>query len=117
DPERQRQPGDRPPLRRRRRPGGDRDRPRRADGAGRAGGGPLALSAARRPSPVELRGMKPPTKALKALAPVLALLALALALAACGEKSETGGEERQQLSLTLDFYPNPDHAGIYMAQK
>ncbi len=46
-----------------------------------------------------------------------ALIALALGLAACGEKSDdaTGGAE--PLSLTLDFYPNPDHAGIYMAQK
>jgi putative hydroxymethylpyrimidine transport system substrate-binding protein len=44
-------------------------------------------------------------------------VAAALTLAACGEKSETGGTERQSLSLTLDFYPNPDHAGIYMAQK
>jgi putative hydroxymethylpyrimidine transport system substrate-binding protein len=47
----------------------------------------------------------------------LAVLALALALAACGEKSEEGKAERQPFSLTLDFYPNPDHAGIYMAQK
>jgi putative hydroxymethylpyrimidine transport system substrate-binding protein len=47
----------------------------------------------------------------------LAVLLLALALAACGEKSEEGSTERQPLSLTLDFYPNPDHAGIYMAQK
>ena len=47
----------------------------------------------------------------------VALLALALGLAACGEKSEDGGGEREPLSLTLDFYPNPDHAGIYMAQK
>ncbi|HXQ88699.1 MAG TPA: ABC transporter substrate-binding protein, partial [Solirubrobacterales bacterium] len=47
----------------------------------------------------------------------LAVLALALTLAACGEKSEEGGSEREGLSLTLDFYPNPDHAGIYMAQK
>src|ERR1700712_2492402 len=47
----------------------------------------------------------------------IALLALALGLTACGEKSDdaTGGAE--PLSLTLDFYPNPDHAGIYMAQK
>lgn len=47
----------------------------------------------------------------------LAVLALALALAACGEKSEEGGAEREAFGLTLDFYPNPDHAGIYMAEK
>jgi putative hydroxymethylpyrimidine transport system substrate-binding protein len=47
----------------------------------------------------------------------LAVLIFALALAACGEKSEESGGERQSFSLTLDFYPNPDHAGIYMAQK
>lgn len=47
----------------------------------------------------------------------LAVLTLTLALAACGAKSEEGGGERENLSLTLDFYPNPDHAGIYMAQK
>ncbi|HEY6731252.1 MAG TPA: ABC transporter substrate-binding protein [Solirubrobacterales bacterium] len=51
--------------------------------------------------------------------PALALvvLAIALVLAACGEKSEEGGDERESFNLTLDFYPNPDHAGIYMAQK
>jgi putative hydroxymethylpyrimidine transport system substrate-binding protein len=49
----------------------------------------------------------------------VALLALLLALvfSACGEKSESETSERQPLTLTLDFYPNPDHAGIYMAQK
>jgi putative hydroxymethylpyrimidine transport system substrate-binding protein len=47
----------------------------------------------------------------------LAVLMLTLALAACGEKSEDASGERQDFSLTLDFYPNPDHAGIYMAQK
>ncbi|HEX7279174.1 MAG TPA: ABC transporter substrate-binding protein [Solirubrobacterales bacterium] len=52
-----------------------------------------------------------------AIVATIALLALALGLAACGEKSEDGGTEAQPLSLTLDFYPNPDHAGIYMAQK
>ncbi len=52
-----------------------------------------------------------------AIAVAVALLALALALAACGEKSEGGGAEAQPLDLTLDFYPNPDHAGIYMAEK
>jgi putative hydroxymethylpyrimidine transport system substrate-binding protein len=54
---------------------------------------------------------------LRLAATALAVLLLALALSACGAKSEGGGSERQQLSLTLDFYPNPDHAGIYMAQK
>ena len=48
---------------------------------------------------------------------LLVLLLLALALAACGEKSEDGTTETQDVSLTLDFYPNPDHAGIYMAEK
>ena len=47
----------------------------------------------------------------------LATLALAVALAACGEKSEDTTGKTEALSLTLDFYPNPDHAGIYMAQK
>jgi len=54
---------------------------------------------------------------LPAIALAVALFALALGFAACGEKSEEGGTETEPLSLTLDFYPNPDHAGIYMAQK
>ena len=57
--------------------------------------------------------MKPPRTT--AIAVLIALLALALA--ACGEKSEDSSGERQSVSLTLDFYPNPDHAGIYMAEK
>ena len=52
-----------------------------------------------------------------ALAVVLLALALVLGLAACGEKSENVNDEAQPFTLTLDFYPNPDHAGIYMAQK
>jgi putative hydroxymethylpyrimidine transport system substrate-binding protein len=59
--------------------------------------------------------MKSPRIAAVALA--LALLATALGLAACGEKSEDASTAAQPLSLTLDFYPNADHAGIYMAQK
>lgn len=55
-----------------------------------------------------------PTRAF-ALAAVL--FALTLALAACGEKSEDASGKAESLSLTLDFYPNPDHAGIYMAEK
>jgi putative hydroxymethylpyrimidine transport system substrate-binding protein len=54
---------------------------------------------------------------LRIAAAALTVLALTLALAACGAKSEEGAAERESFSLTLDFYPNPDHAGIYMAQK
>jgi putative hydroxymethylpyrimidine transport system substrate-binding protein len=46
-----------------------------------------------------------------------ALLAFAFGLTACGEKSEDVNGEAQSFGLTLDFYPNPDHAGIYMAEK
>jgi putative hydroxymethylpyrimidine transport system substrate-binding protein len=59
--------------------------------------------------------MKPP--AARALAVVLSLLILALGLAACGSKSESTTGQAEKLSLDLDFYPNPDHAGIYMAQE
>ncbi len=54
---------------------------------------------------------------MQAIALAMALLALSLGLAACGEKSEDATDQAESLSLTLDFYPNPDHAGIYMAQK
>jgi putative hydroxymethylpyrimidine transport system substrate-binding protein len=54
---------------------------------------------------------------IPALALAIAVLATALGLAACGEKSEDASTAAQPLSLTLDFYPNADHAGIYMAQK
>jgi len=51
------------------------------------------------------------------LAIALALLALVLGLAACGEKAEEASTEAQPFGLTLDFYPNADHAGIYTARK
>src|ERR1700712_1042429 len=57
------------------------------------------------------------TSRTRAIAVAFALLALAAGLAACGSKSESGGGEREALSLALDFYPNADHTGIYMAQK
>ncbi len=52
-----------------------------------------------------------------AVAVLAALAALALGLAACGKKSTSVTGQAQPFSLMLDFYPNPDHAGIYMAQK
>jgi putative hydroxymethylpyrimidine transport system substrate-binding protein len=52
-------------------------------------------------------------------ATTLAIAALAMAgavLAGCGEKDETtSGGSTEQFSLALDFYVNPDHAGIYTA--
>jgi putative hydroxymethylpyrimidine transport system substrate-binding protein len=59
--------------------------------------------------------MKP--LAARALTVALALLILAAGLAACGSKSEDTKGEPEKLTLDLDFYPNPDHAGIYMAEK
>ncbi len=47
----------------------------------------------------------------------LALVILAAGLAACGSKSSDTKGEAEKLSLDLDFYPNPDHAGIYMAEE
>jgi len=51
------------------------------------------------------------------LAVAVTAIAALLGLAACGEKSEESTGEAQPFSLTLDFYPNPDHAGIYVAQE
>lgn len=56
-------------------------------------------------------------RSLPAIAAAVVLFALSLGLAACGEKSEDETGVAQPFSLTLDFYPNPDHTGIYMAQK
>jgi putative hydroxymethylpyrimidine transport system substrate-binding protein len=55
--------------------------------------------------------------ASRATAVALALLILAVGLAACGSKSDDTKGKAEQLTLDLDFYPNPDHAGIYMAEK
>ena len=37
------------------------------------------------------------------------------AAAGCGEKQESRSGDSEQLTLALDFYVNPDHAGIYTA--
>jgi putative hydroxymethylpyrimidine transport system substrate-binding protein len=55
--------------------------------------------------------------AARATAVAIALLILAVGLAACGSKSDDTKGEAEKLTLDLDFYPNPDHAGIYMAEK
>ena len=55
----------------------------------------------------------------RALAVPVALVVLlaSLALAACGEKPEDVKGQSQPFDLALDFYPNPDHVGIYMAKR
>ena len=55
---------------------------------------------------------------MKRLLPlVAAFAALALASAGCGEKHDTitGGGATRSLTLMLDYLPNPDHVGLYMA--
>jgi len=47
----------------------------------------------------------------------IALLAATVALAACGEKSEDVSASTEPFDLALDFYPNADHAGIYLGEK
>jgi putative hydroxymethylpyrimidine transport system substrate-binding protein len=57
-------------------------------------------------------------KAVKPLAAPILTAILVLALAACGEKEENlgaGKAKPEPVDLTLDFYVNPDHAGIYTA--
>jgi putative hydroxymethylpyrimidine transport system substrate-binding protein len=46
------------------------------------------------------------------------LLATALAIPGCAEKSEGGGgsHKRDKFNVILDYFPNADHAGIYAAQ-
>ena len=54
---------------------------------------------------------------MKRLLPIAAALAAVLALGACGEKEDTvepaGGQ--RQLTLMLDYLPNPDHVGLYQS--
>jgi putative hydroxymethylpyrimidine transport system substrate-binding protein len=51
---------------------------------------------------------------MRRLALALALFAAALA-GGCGEKQESREGDAEPLTLMLDFYVNPDHAGIYTA--
>lgn len=43
-------------------------------------------------------------------------LFVAMAVAACGTKSEDVNPVRDPLSVAMDWYPNPDHAGFLVAQ-
>lgn len=54
----------------------------------------------------------------RALAILSAAAALALALAACGEKQEPsrGTGRLEPFTVVLDYFPNADHAGLYAAR-
>lgn len=59
------------------------------------------------------------TRSRRPLAVLLsaALLAGTLALSACSSKDDTAGTPQpRQVTLVLDYLPNADHVGIYMAQ-
>jgi putative hydroxymethylpyrimidine transport system substrate-binding protein len=50
----------------------------------------------------------------RTLSSIATTVALALGLAACGEKKETlAPKHSQPLTLMLDYFPNADHVGIY----
>ena len=42
---------------------------------------------------------------------------VALAVTACGTKSEEVNPVRDPLTVAMDWYPNPDHAGFLVAEK
>ncbi len=46
---------------------------------------------------------------------VALVVCCAVIAAGCGEKSEHGHGDSESVTLALDFYINPDHAGIYTA--
>ncbi len=55
-------------------------------------------------------------KALAVLTAAL-IIAVALGVSACGKRADTAGTpQSRQLTLILDYLPNADHVGIYMAQ-
>ena len=56
-----------------------------------------------------------PRPAARRRALLIAIAVLAAVLAGCGEKEESVNGETQPFTVALDFYVNPDHAGIYTA--
>jgi putative hydroxymethylpyrimidine transport system substrate-binding protein len=59
--------------------------------------------------------INPGSKSVRAIAVVLAVCAATVAVG-CGEKSEsTGASKPAPFTLALDWFVNPDHAGIYEA--
>jgi putative hydroxymethylpyrimidine transport system substrate-binding protein len=58
----------------------------------------------------------PPQSRRRRIATVLAMLACALAVAACGSKQEVvSAPAAKRFTVMLDFFPNADHAALYTA--
>jgi putative hydroxymethylpyrimidine transport system substrate-binding protein len=58
-----------------------------------------------------------PMRTIRRLTAVLLALAVAAAVAACGERKEpAAAPKRETVRLSLDWLPNADHAGLYAAQ-
>lgn len=54
---------------------------------------------------------------IRRLCSILVVVATAALAAGCGEKEDaTAPPDAERVRLMLDFYPNADHAGIYLAQ-
>jgi putative hydroxymethylpyrimidine transport system substrate-binding protein len=54
---------------------------------------------------------------IRRLTCALLVVACAVTVAACGEKTEsTNAPKRESVRVMLDFFPNADHAGLYAAQ-
>ena len=53
---------------------------------------------------------------MKKLSLLILALAATLAVSACGTKDENVTPVREPLSVALDWYPNPDHAGLLVAE-
>ena len=54
---------------------------------------------------------------MKRFSLVTLAMVLAVAVAACGTKSEDVTPVRDQLKVAMDWYPNPDHAGFLVARE
>jgi putative hydroxymethylpyrimidine transport system substrate-binding protein len=54
-------------------------------------------------------------RAPRTIAIATATIAAAIAIAGCGDDGDAGDAGGEPFTLTLDFYVNPDHAGIYTA--
>lgn len=58
-----------------------------------------------------------PGETLKRIALLPLAFLVALVVSACGTKSEDVNPVRDKLSVAMDWYPNPDHAGFLVAEK